>query len=135
MIVCVYLCVGVFCVWVRSQEEVEAQKKQLQAELGRMQSNNNSKEMEELKEQLRVRNQRDQDISRRLRNGHNTISQALREQQLAAAAALEVLPCVDVIHDSFLSTFQADFLSMQVSFALLVFARGVARCCCMYIHV
>jgi len=95
------------------KEEVEAQKKQLQAELGRMQSNNNSKEMEELKEQLRVRNQRDQDISRRLRNGHNTISQALREQQLAAAAALEVLPCVDVIHDSFLSTFQADFLSMQ----------------------
>ena len=31
--------------------------------------------MEDLKEQLRARNKRDQDISRRLNNGHNAIAQ------------------------------------------------------------
>lgn len=41
-------------------------------------------------------------------------SQALQEQQLAAASALEVLPSVDVIHTSFMTTFQADLKSRPV---------------------
>jgi len=97
-----------------TQSEVEAQKLQLQAEMQRMQAHNSGKEVEELRQEVRRRNERDQDISRRLRNGHNTITQALREQQLAAAAALEVLPCLDVIHPSFMIAFQSDVLSMQV---------------------
>ena len=101
--------------------------------------------MEEFKEQLRQRNQRDQDVSRRLRNGHNTIAQvqfscalcvvrvlltvcfsrndpvgltkftrlqALQEQQAAAAAALEALPSVDIVHKSLMNTFQSDMLHM-----------------------
>jgi hypothetical protein len=41
--------------------------------------------------------------------------QALKEQQLAAASALEVLPSVDLIHSSMMTTFQADLKSMLVS--------------------
>ena len=98
-------------------------------------------QLEEVKEQMRQRNQRDQDVSRRLRNGHNTIAQvkvfmvtawfcaswfppakcrfdpftrlqALQEQQAAAAAALEALPSVDLVHNSLMNTFQSDMLHM-----------------------
>ena len=44
--------------------------------------------------------------------------QALQEQQAAAAAALEALPSVDVVHHSLMNTFQSDMLHM-VSVPLL----------------
>ena len=44
--------------------------------------------------------------------------QALQEQQAAAAAALEALPSVDVIHQSLMNTFESDMLHM-VSASLL----------------
>ena len=42
--------------------------------------------------------------------------QALREQQQAAAFALETLPSVDVVHHSMLSSLQSDVLTMQVDY-------------------
>jgi flagellar hook-basal body complex protein FliE len=65
-------------------------------------------QVEELRAQLRIRNQRDVDISRRLRNGHNTIAKVLQQQQAAAASALEVLPSVDIIHSQMMNIFKAE---------------------------
>ena len=96
--------------------EMEAQQKHLEDQLRAasvVDSQLLQAEVDHLKEQLRKKEERDQDISRRLRNGHNQIAQALREQQQAAAMALEALPSVDVVHHSMMSTLRADILSMQ----------------------
>ena len=67
--------------------EMEAQRKHLEDQLRAanvVDSQLLQAEVDHLKEQLRKKEERDQDISRRLRNGHNQIAQALREQQQAA---------------------------------------------------
>ena len=71
-------------------------------------TDNSFGQVEELRAQLRIRNQRDVDISRRLRNGHNTIAKVLQQQQAAAASALEVLPSVDIIHSQMMNIFKAE---------------------------
>eukprot|EP00290_Baffinella_frigidus_P053812 CAMPEP_0180350218 /NCGR_PEP_ID=MMETSP0989-20121125/5882_1 /TAXON_ID=697907 /ORGANISM="non described non described, Strain CCMP2293" /LENGTH=531 /DNA_ID=CAMNT_0022339587 /DNA_START=1 /DNA_END=1596 /DNA_ORIENTATION=+ len=82
--------------------------------------------LEQMREVLHARNTRDQDVGRRLRTGHSAIAAALRDQQTAAAAALEALPHIDLMHSSLVRSLQSgqlvdpmDHLSMPPEPTLL----------------
>jgi len=67
-------------------------------------------QLEQLRQEIRTRNQRDQDLCRRLKSGHGVIAQAVKDQRQAAQAAMDMLPSVDLVHSSMLGT-----LNMEMS--------------------